>query len=439
MMRNRSIRAAWLGALVLLAAQPGEGQELTLTRALESALSSHPALGAAAARVEGADAALEGAKALRLPSITASGGITQFQEPMLVSPLHSFDPTSVPSFDQSLIRGELGAQYTVYDGGARGDRIRGSDAVAGAARWSLEATEAALLEQVTAAYLGVLSAREVQEAARRHVQALQAERDRAQRQLTEGVAPRVEVLRAEAAVLDAMVQATSADAGVGLAERGLARLMGVEINAVEGQPLQETGIAAPAFPDTAAHPLLERSRRTMDGAQARLDQERGSRLPRISASAGLLDYGSLGSDHVVEWQAGLQVSWPIFTGGVRSASIEKAEADLRAAENELSLTQLDIDNAADAAEAALVESTARADALAAAVVQWEEVARIESLSVQEGSGIQSDLLRAEDGLFQARAGLARARHESVLATVRLARARGNLNMTWMATAVEMAR
>jgi outer membrane protein len=152
-----------------------------------------------------------------------------------------------------------------------------------------------------------------------------------------------------------------------------------------------------------------------------------------------MDYGSLGSDHVAEWQAGLQISWPIFTGGARSASIDRAEADLRAAQDELRLTQLQIDTEADAAEVALTESTARADALAAAVVQWEEVARIEALSVQEGAGIQSDLLRAEAGLFQARAGFARARHESTLATVRLARARGNLDMTWMATALEMAR
>ena len=440
MTRSTSIRAAVLGATsLLLAAQSGAGQEFTLAQALDSALASHPALGAAWARVEGANAARESARATWLPSITASGGITHFQNPMLVAPLHSFDPSSIPAFEQSLIRGELGARYTVFEGGARRARVRGADAMAGAARMSLEATEAELLERVTEGYLLVLSAREILAAANRQVRALESERDRAGRQLAEGTAPRVEVLRAEAAVLDARVQATSAEAGVGLAQRALARLIGVDLHAFEGRALQEIDIGTQTAWGAAAHPVLERSRRAMDGALAKLDQERASRLPRISASAALMDYGSLGADHVAEWQAGLQISWPIFTGGARSASIDRAEADLRAAQDELRLTQLQIDSEADAAEAALAESTARADALEAAVVQWEEVARIEGLSVQEGAGVQSDLLRAEAGLFQARAGFARARHESVLASVRLARARGKLNMTWMATALEMAR
>jgi len=311
--------------------------------------------------------------------------------------------------------------------------------MADAARWSMEATEAQLLERVTEAYLGVLSAREIRAATERHVQALESERDRAERHLAEGTAPRVEVLRAEAALLDARAQATSAQARVGLAERSLARVMGTDVDSLEGRALQEVGMGAAVAPGATAHPLVERSRRAADGAQARLDQERASLLPRISASAGLLDYGNLGSDHVAEWQAGLRVSWPIFTGGARSASIRRAEAEVRAAEGDLRNTELQIGTATDAAEAALTESTARADALAAAVVQWEEVARIEGLSVREGVGTQADLLRAEAGLFQARAGFARARHESALARVRLARALGNLNMTWMATALEMAR
>jgi len=152
---------------------------------------------------------------------------------------------------------------------------------------------------------------------------------------------------------------------------------------------------------------------------------------------GLLDFGTLDGGHVAEWQAGIKVSWPIFTGGARSASIQRAEADRRAAENQLRLTQLQVDNASDMAQASLVESVSRADALEAAVSQWEEVARIEALRVQEGAGVQADLLRAEAGLFRARAGFAQARYDAVLARVRLARAKGTLNTTWMDTALEM--
>ena len=79
------------------------------------------------------------------------------------------------------------------------------------------------------------------------------------------------------------------------------------------------------------------------------------------------------------------------------------------------------------------------EALAAAVAQWEEVARIERLALEAGSGVQRDLLTAEAGLFQARAGYARARYDTVLAHVRIAKATGRLDMTWIDERLEILR
>lgn len=430
-------RAVALGLLLALAAAPSAAQELTLSEALQAALATHPALGAAQARVAGADAAVSGARALRLPSVGTSASLMRFQDPMLVAPLHSFDITDVPVFDKTLVQAQVAVQYTLFEGGLRSARIRGADAMAGAARWDVEATEAELLESVTEAYLRVLSTRDIQAAADRQVQALEAERDRADRHLTEGTAPRVEVLRAEAALLDARAQSTTASARVELAQQALARLMGLEVTALDGRQLDGVRLGPTDEQAHAIHPLVERSRRSLAGAFARLDQERAGRLPSISATAGLLDFGTLDGGHIAEWQAGIKVSWAIFTGGARSASIRRAEADRRAAEDHLRLTQLQVENASDMAEAGLVESRSRAEALEAAVATWEEVARIEALRVQEGAGMQTDLLRAEAGLFQARAGFAQARYDAVLARVRLARTRGTLNTTWMDTALEM--
>ncbi|NIP83666.1 MAG: hypothetical protein GWM90_32325, partial [Gemmatimonadetes bacterium] len=77
--------------------------------------------------------------------------------------------------------------------------------------------------------------------------------------------------------------------------------------------------------------------------------------------------------------------------------------------------------------AGVTEADARAEALEAAVAQWTEVARIEALALEAGSGVQSDLLRAQASLFQAAAGLARARSDAAGARVAFARARGILS------------
>jgi len=430
-----------VGLLTLGPAHAVLGQELTLTDALRGAMESHPALGAARAAVLGSDADVVAARARRLPSVGTSAGLTRFQEPMLVAPLHAFDPANIPDFDLTLMRAQLALQYTVFEGGRASAGLRGAEAKAETARWSARTTEVELIQAVTDAYLAVLSTEEIQEAAARQVAALLAEEERAERHLAEGAAPEVEVLRAAAAGLEAQAEVATAAARASAARKTLGRLMGLSSGALADRSLLSVRVRSRDDQEASAgtRPEVERSRSAVLSTAARVDQARASRLPRIDANAGLLDFGTLGGGHIAEWQAGVTGSWSLFTGGARSASIRRAEADHQAAENRLRLTELQVNNAADVAQAALVESTTRAAALEAAVAQWEEVARIEALRLNEGAGQQTDLLRAQAGLFRARAGHAQARYAEVSARVQLARARGLLDREWMETAMETIR
>jgi outer membrane protein TolC len=126
----------------------------------------------------------------------------------------------------------------------------------------------------------------------------------------------------------------------------------------------------------------------------------------------------------------------MFTGGARSASVRRAASELDAARGDLGAVRLEVAQEIDAAVTAVLEADARMQALGAAVAQWEEVARIEVLALEAGSGEQRDLLRAQAGLFQARAGQARARQDAILARVQLARAEGVLTRTWVSESLE---
>ncbi len=413
------------------------GQTLTLPDAARIALASHPAPLAAGARTIAAAADESAAHAAYLPSVSGTMGLTRFEEPMVVAPLHGFDPAHPPDFDRTLVQAQLGIDYTLFEGGARGARARGAGARTSASAMREESTRIALIEGVATAYLGVLSAREVLEAASRQVEALESESDRAQRRLDEGVAARVEVLRAEAAELDARAALSTAHARAELAERTLMRLLGMEAADLARRPLVDVA-AAPVAPLSAdlEDPRVRAARSAVDAARARSDQERSARLPTLRASTGLLNYGSAAGTFVTEWQAGLRLSWPIFTGGARSGAIDRAEAELRAAEQDLRAAELEAAGAVDEARSRLTAAAARAEALSASVRQWEEVTRIEALSLETGVGSQQDYLRAEAALFQARAGYAQARYDQVLALVSEARARGALTPQWLDAALE---
>lgn len=427
--------------------RPSAGQEpLTLAAAADAALTTHPSVLAAGARVDGADAMRRAARASFLPTVAGASGLTRYEEPMVVAPLHGFDPKNPPDFDRTLLQSQISMEVTLLDFGSRRAMVRGADAAEEALGLRADATAQELLEAVATAYTGVLAAREMREAARRQVEALGSELDRAQQRLREGTAARVEVLRAEAALLDARAQLATAEARTGLAERNLARLMGADPTTVAGRDLADVAprqeAAAPdveraqAAEAPVTDPRVEAARRGVQAARARLSQERAGRLPTIRGSAGLLNFGSGAGDYVTEWQAGIRLSWPLFTGGARSAAISRAEADLRVAEEELRQVELAVAASLDGADAALAEASARADALRASVAQWEEVTRIETLSLETGTGVQQDYLRAEAALFQARAGYARARYDEILALVGRARAQGILDRGWMDTRLE---
>jgi outer membrane protein len=213
--------------------------------------------------------------------------------------------------------------------------------------------------------------------------------------------------------------------------------MGVAPGEVSDRTLAEVGLrAAPPRGDAGASPLVQQADRSVAAAEARLAEERAARLPTLDAGAGLLDFGTAGGDHVLEWRAGVEVSWPVFTGGARTASVRRAASEVAAARGELEAARLQVAQEMDAAETAVVEADARLVALAAAVAQWDEVARIEALALEAGSGEQRDLLGAAAGLFQARAGHARARQDALLARVRLARAEGILSRNWINESME---
>ncbi len=428
--------AGWM--LLATLPRPAGAQPLTLHEAAESALAAHPSLTSALARLEVTSRARDIERAARLPGASLSANVTRFEEPMVVAPLHSFDPARPPSFHDALVQGQVVLDYTLFDSGVRSARIDAADARVQAAGFGVAAAEMELLEGVVRGYLAVLSARAVHAATLAQLEAMEEEHARALERIAAGTAPELEVLRAQASLQDARVEEAAASRGVGLAERSLARTMGAAPTALAGRPLAEV---SPRFGDGAAgvapNPAIETAERGVRGAQARLREARAGRMPSLGLRAALQDFGTTSGGHIAEWQAGIRLSWPIFTGGARRASIRRMEAELMAAESELDTILLSLAAEADAAESRILGADERSTALESSIAQWEEVARIEALALEAGAGVQNDLLRAEAGLFRARAGHAQARYDAVRARVEFARAQGVLNREWLNRSLEM--
>lgn len=420
---------------------------LSLTDAVAAALRSHPAAEGARARTGGAAAKLDQARAAWLPFLGAEGTMARFQEPMVVAPLHGFDPHNPPEFDRTLLQGNLSLGYTLFDGGGRSARVRRAEAGEAGAKAGEEGTGMELAFQVSEAYLAVLTAREVLGASSRQKAALEAERRRTEQFLEEGKAARVDLLRVEAALSRTEAGEISARTELDLALGRLARLTGLSGEEVRGAELLSPRLSSTGEPDLGSalevawsrSPVLSRAREELAASRAGVREAESAWLPRVEAGARYSDYGTLTGGHTLEWQASLRVSYPLFTGGARGSEAQRARAEARGVRENLRLVELQVEGVVEMALAAVKETRALRIAFESAVGQSEEVARIEALALEAGAGVQTDFLRAEAELLQARAGLARARHGEILARIRLAMAVGELTLDWLHRNLEVAR
>jgi outer membrane protein TolC len=377
--------------------------------------------------------------------MAAQASLGVYQEPMVVAPIHSLDMTNPPEFDRNLLQGAVTLGYTLYDGGGRGARIRRAESGEAVAEASGQSADMNVIVQVSGAYLEILSAEEILRAVEGQRAALDSEAERVRQFLEEGRAARVDLLRVEAGLSRVLASEISARSDLELARSRLARLTGLSLEAVEAAPLAGVGPREGVLPSRdevlasaeRSNPDLDQARQALAGASEGVREAKAGWFPKVEAGGRYNDFGTLSGGHVQEWQALVQVSYPLFSGGSRSGDQERAVAEERQAAESLRLARMMVEDEAESALASLLEARALREALEVAAAQSEEVARIEALALEAGAGVQTDFLEAQAELFQARAYLSRARHGEVLARIKLARVKGELTLGWIQENMEV--
>jgi len=412
---------------------------LSLARAVRRALEHDPALGASVASGDAARAALGEARARWFPVVVLSGSATQYQEPMVATPIHGFQPDRIPPFDETLFQAGVTLQYTLFDGGARGARVRGARARSDAAVAVVDDAMQGVIEHTVRAYLAVLGGRGVLDAHDRRLVALESELGRVRLRRDAGKAADVEVLRVEATLAAARAERVQAAAQLDIAERELARLTDLppdgtradRLVAVEGATAPEPARDDLLTRALAANPVLERARREQAAANAGRAVATAARWPTLDLFGAYMDRGGLDTEHQLEWNLGVHLSYPLFTGGAVAGAAARAGAESRAAAQRVRAVEQQVARDVDRALAAVEGTAARVASLETAVTRFAEVVRIETLRLDAGSGTQTDYLNAEADLLAARAALVEATHGAIAARVDLARVVGLLDLAWV--------
>jgi len=422
--------------ITLIAASAAFAQDaavLTLSDAVRAALGNAPAVEAAIAAAEAAAAGVDEAEAALDPQVTIAGSVFRHDEPMVVIPIHGFDPATIPPFDRTLIQSSVSGTYLLWDGGATRGRIDQARSMRDAASVATDEIRERILLATVAAYLDVLAGQQELQAEQQRIESIEAERSRIAQLTKVGRAAAVESYRADAALEAARARRIDADARLSVARASLARLTGMEVRDIVAARIDaatpEAGMLAEDATESSAR--IRRLQAAIDARAAGVRAAEGSRKPKMAAAGNILEYGSGDGDFTLEWNAGVQVRFNAMDGGAAKSRVARAHAELRQAEADLEVARLDVLGQLDDAMAAVRRSSALVTSYESAIRSLAEVARVERLRLENGVGIQAEYLRAEAELAGARAALAASTRSLGIAQTELARVAGRLDPEWI--------
>jgi len=424
--------------LLLAAVTLQDTTRLTLADAVRRALDSQPGVAAARDNRAAAAASVGEARAPLFPHLAAAFSASQYKVGNIVYPLSGISFTNLPIFNSTLSQASLSLGYTIFDFGGRRSQLQLAQAQERRADAAYDAASAALIARVADTYLRVLTTGGVLGAQEQEVAALQAEASRIAQVEAQGKAAHVEVLRLAAQVSRARADAVETRAQLDVAERDLAQLVALPVEAAR-TALAPARLIDTLVPDRATlvataeqnSPDVAEARRAAEAAAAGVGAARSSLLPQLQLNAAYVENGHTFTGYRPWWDAQLQLSYPLFTGGSRGSAIRRSEADARAAAEQLRASQQASELSVDQALATVTAARATVEALVSAVAQSEEVERIRLLSLQVGQGTETDYLDAEATLLSNRAALVQARNAEIAARIELARVTGVLTPEWL--------
>jgi len=395
---------------------------LTLDEALALARKSNKSIAVEKARLAQAQTNLDQAWAVLLPTIAAQGKYTRnyaefkFMTAMgnlIIQPVNQLD--GVVSFTAPLL---VPAAYPGLESVKAG--VHSSEA-------TYEVSERDVLFGVAQAFYAAAISDDVLVARHSNIEVARATLDNAKTRFQAGTVTKVDVDRAELALLRAEQLEREAQYGRDQSYRSLATLIQVEPPfRVVAAPVATT---VPPPEDTDMVLKLRPEFRASEMAIKAADEQRKTDAlkwaPSLSGfgNARKFNYDNFNGNQY-SWAVGLQLDWILYDGGARDAQRHLAAAQQAEAEARALVLRDSIRDDLVNGRSLLETKRAALDAATRSVTLAQETIDLVRTQYEAGSVTQVDLLQAQDGLVAAQESLAQAHFDVAVADLTLKRAAG---------------
>ena len=314
--------------LALGGVRPGLGEQsspLTLQEVMALALRYNPGIVASQAQSQAAKAGERTAAAYPNPAIEGTVGPSFYKD------------------GRSGVGGNFGVAISqpIEYPAMRNYRMLGAAAGTGAAEAGLRGFQIGLLAEVKSAFYDIIRRQEERQVASEDVDLLEQVRSRVKVRVETGEAPRYELIKADAELLNAQKTLQSAELRVTQVKAILSRLIGSTV----GERFEVAGDLNPPrslnpLDDLreeilARNPVMTLSREEQTRARARLSMERELSIPQVSLRAGVDQDPDLQN-----WRVGLAIvvpAWNRREGPIAEAAAGVSQVDAQTEARKLGL------------------------------------------------------------------------------------------------------
>lgn len=323
---------AWVAAAVALLAWPawaGEpGVKKTLAECLAIALAQHPSLHAAASTVEAGRQRVWQATSTYLPQVTANFDASRAAISGGTDSSHNGGTHTFSQYSTG-----VGFTQMLFDFGQALDGIRAAQATEASLRAQATTQRETVILNVKQAYLNLLAAARLLVVADETIRQNQQHLDLAQGRFDVGLAAKFDVTQAQVQLANAELNQVTVRNAVSVARETLRNALGLstpmDFDIVDDLDLQrvavdETTALAAAYDK---RPELQSLRAQELATSAQIAALQKEHLPKVSGNGS---YSWAGNDYPLEenWNIGAMVNLSLFNGGLTTAQIGEAKANL---------------------------------------------------------------------------------------------------------------
>lgn len=415
-------------AALALTGLPGLASAQSLQELYEAARGFDGTYLAAKALAQSAEYRAAQVEALARPSAAVSAGVSANRS----------DPPKIAADTTQTASASLNGRYPLFNR-ANGLTIEQARKGLITAQADLDSAEQDLVVRVAQAYFDVLAAQDALATTRASKAATSEQLASAKRNFEVGTATITDTREAQARFDLGTFQELAAENDLRSKSIALDTLVGR--TGVQPKPLLVPVLLPAPQPASAEewvttadqqHPTVRRARVGLEVAQLETSKARAAELPTVDAVASVggsdfrgSKYSSSGFTNTAS--VGVQLNWPLYTGGSTQNRIKETLALEDKARNELEAARRGVGQGTRVAYFGVQSGLAQVKALEAAEASTKLALEATQLGYKVGVRVNLDVLNAQSQLFTTQRDLAKARYDVVMGNLKLRQAAGQLS------------